>query len=233
MQLFYSANFEGNLAFFDENESKHCIQVLRHQMGDEISFLDGKGKIYSGFIVEAGKKSMTVKVEKTATIPGRNYQLSIAIAPPKSIDRFEFFLEKATEIGIDRIFPVFTDHSERKKLRIDRCEKVLMAAMKQCMTPNLPKIEEAQKLSSFFDSMGNYEQHLIGYCGEEGLPLLKNQVIPGKSTIILIGPEGDFSPNEFEKAKELGFIGVSMGHTRLRTETAAIMATATVAIVNQ
>lgn len=233
MQLFFSDTFEGDLAFFDQNESKHCLQVLRHQMGDVITFLDGKGKVYSGPIVETGKKRMTVKIASIEDLPGRDYSLSIAIAPPKSIDRFEFFLEKATEIGIDNIYPVFADHSERKKLRIDRCEKVLMAAMKQCMTPNLPIIHAPQKLDAFLDKTASFECKLMGYCGEGDLVLLKDAVKAEKDTLILIGPEGDFSPREFEKAKRMGLQGVSMGNTRLRTETAAIMATATVAIVNQ
>ncbi|MCB0661718.1 MAG: 16S rRNA (uracil(1498)-N(3))-methyltransferase [Saprospiraceae bacterium] len=233
MQLFFTEVFEGDLAYFDENETKHCLQVLRHKQGDVISFLDGKGTLYNGRIVEAGKRQMTVMVGNKSTIPGKNYQLSIAIAPTKNIDRFEFFLEKATEIGIDHIYPIFTDHSERKKLRLDRCEKVLMAAMKQCMTPNLPQIHEPIKIKDLFKNLKGYNSLLIGYCGADNLTMLKDAVLPNQNTLILIGPEGDFSPEEYQTALELGFTGVSMGNTRLRTETAAIMATATVAIVNQ
>ncbi|MEZ5055990.1 MAG: RsmE family RNA methyltransferase [Saprospiraceae bacterium] len=232
MQVFFTYKIEGDLAFFDENETKHCLQVLRHQMGDHISFMDGSGHLMKGKIVEAGKRSMLVSIEETTKIPGRNYQLDVAIAPPKSIDRFEFFLEKATEIGIDNIFPIFTEHSERTKLRIDRCEKVLLAATKQCMTPNLPLILEPVKFSSFLKGEINYDQLFIGFCGEEGLPMLAKEIKPNTKSLMLIGPEGDFSPSEFEAALKNGFKGVSLGTTRLRTETAAIMATASFSVVN-
>jgi 16S rRNA (uracil1498-N3)-methyltransferase len=232
MQVFFANKTEGELAFFDENESKHCLQVLRHKMGDEISFMDGSGHLMKGKIVEAGKKTMLASIEETAEIPGRNYQLDVAIAPPKSIDRFEFFLEKATEIGIDNIFPIFTEHSERTKLRIDRCEKVLLAATKQCMTPNLPQIHEPVKFTAFLKENKNYDTRFIGYCGENDLPLLAKEIKPKTKSLMLIGPEGDFSPKEFEEAVKQGFKGVSLGTTRLRTETAAILVTASFSVVN-
>jgi len=167
----------------------------------------------------------------------RPYHLHAACAPTKNIERFEWFLEKATEIGIDEITPIITEHSERTVVKLDRSERVIMAAMKQCQVPNLPVIHEIKKFSDFLKDC-RADQKLICYCGQEfEKQPLKNALSKGlsehSSIVVLIGPEGDFSPKEVASAIEQGFVPVTLGETRLRTATAGIVAVHTVSLTLQ
>lgn len=224
MQLFYSTKIQNGLVFLEEEEARHCSQVLRKRQGDILQVVDGNGNLFEGPIVEMDKKRVVVAVQKSIPEFGkRSGHLHIAIAPTKNIDRLEWFLEKATEIGIDEISLLQCEHSERDKIRIDRLEKVLVSAMKQSLSAYLPKLFEPQPFSTFVKRDFQNSQKFIGFCGAE-LPHLKDLLQPGSPVLVMIGPEGDFSKKEFDLALENGFHGISLGATRLRTETAGIVA---------
>ena len=231
MELFYSTNIDDNTILLDEIESTHCLRVLRHKIGDSIEVTDGIGHRYSGIISAASKICKVEITEKHFEQPSIK-QLHIAIAPPKSIDRFEWFLEKATEIGIHEITPIICDHSERKVYKIDRAEKIIQAAMKQSLHYYIPKINEPISFAQFVKS--NIDgQKFIAHCEETDKKSFKNEVNKDEKVTILIGPEGDFSTKEINLAIENEFIPVTLGNTRLRTETAALVACHTIALINE
>lgn len=231
MQLFYTNKIEGEQASFDSNEARHCFQVLRKQIGDSIQFVDGEGGFYHGQIINGNKNGMIATfVEKTDNWNTPKHEVHIAIAPTKSNDRFEWFLEKATEIGITSITPLKCHNSERRKINIERWQKILKTAMKQSLKSYLPKITELTDFQQFIKNCSPELNKLIAFCGEEDLPHLKHKIISRKGNLILIGPEGDFSKEEFEFALANGFNGISLGKSRLRTETAAIYSCMTVAL---
>lgn len=235
MQLFYAPDITSEKSYvLTEEESTHCIAVLRYKEGQSITLTDGKGSFYEGTIERIAKKQITIAIKKIREVSGdRKYRLHIAIAPTKNIERFEWFLEKATEIGIDIITPLITDNSERKVIRVDRLEKIIIAAMKQSVKAYLPKLNPLTYFNEFVD--GNYQgnQLLIAHCTEINRVLLQKVCIPGNDAIILIGPEGDFSPEEIQKANKNGYTSISLGNSRLRTETAGVVACHTVYILNQ
>ena len=226
MHLFYSPNIEQPLHQLPEEEAKHIQRVLRLMKGDELFLTDGKGVLYGCEISLASPKKCLVRVLSTEKTPANLVQLHVAIAPTKNINRFEWFLEKATEIGIDQITPLLCAHSERKVVKSDRLNKVLIAAMKQSLKSWLPQIHQPVPFNEFihrkFDG-----QKFIAYCETGKEELLKKVYLPGSSALILVGPEGDFSPVEVEQARKTGFIPVSLGTSRLRTETAGIVACTT------
>lgn len=226
MQLFYITNISGDFAHFDEIEARHCVQVLRKKVGDIVHFVDGQGGFYKGEIDETGKKKCVVKIlEHQADFAKRNFYLHIAIAPTKNIARLEWFLEKATEIGIDEITPILCDHSERTKIRHDRLEKVLVAAMKQSLKAKLPKLNNLQKLEVFFQNMEKENRQLfIAHCEDGEKSELQHNYQKGNNVVVLIGPEGDFSNREINMAFEHDFSSITLGESRLRTETAGIVA---------
>ena len=231
MNLFYTTNIEGEYAYLSPEEARHVVQVLRKREGDLLNFTDGKGGMYKGEIHEVGKKKCVLKIKKQEQEVGkRDFRLHIAIAPTKNINRYEWFLEKATEIGIEEITPIFCAHSERTKVRIDRLEKVLMSAMKQSLQAYLPKLNEPIKLAQFLKNQDD-TQKFIAHCEED---FAKNQLVDrlerGQDVLLLIGPEGDFSVQEIAAAKEVGFVPVALGNTRLRTETAGVFGVAVCAI---
>lgn len=233
MQLFYFPNISGTEIILDETESKHVIRVLRLQNGNRVQVVDGKGGFYLAEIVDANQKKCRLSIIKSQKEFGkRNFHLHIAIAPTKNIDRFEWFLEKATEIGIDEITPLLTSHSERKTVNPERLEKILVSAMKQSLKAYLPKLNE---LTSFKELVTNYktENKFIAYCDDIQKTHLKDLANQGKDTLILIGPEGDFSPEEVKLAIENGYNVVSLGTSRLRTETAGIVACHIVNLANE
>jgi 16S rRNA (uracil1498-N3)-methyltransferase len=228
MQLFYIQNPESEIILSAE-ESKHATKVLRKKEGDILNFTDGKGYFYKAKITVADTRKCRLQVVSTEQKEKQhNYHLHIAIAPTKNMDRFEWFLEKATEIGIDEITPVICHHSERKEIKTERCNRILLSAMKQSLKFHLPKLNEAITLKNFLkqDFEGN---KYIAHCEEGNKTELKEKK-KEKRTLILIGPEGDFSPTEIELALQNQFKAVSLGTSRLRTETAGIIASHTINI---
>ncbi len=231
--IFYAPDIGEKFYRLPELESKHLIKVLRRKTGDDVYFTDGKGYFYKCRLVDDHPKHAIVEViSKTKGNDQRNYRLEIAVAPTKNINRLEWFLEKATEIGIDKIIPFISFHSERKDIKPERLERVIIAAIKQSLKANKP---ELNKLISFKELINTpFEgQKFIAYIGDDVTKLLSKTYRRGENALILIGPEGDFSPEEVEEAKDRGFIPVSLGNYRLRTETAAIVACNTINLLNQ
>lgn len=223
MQLFFTDNIVGNIATFEAEEARH-IQVLRKKIGDVLHFVDGKGGMYQGEIIEVHKKQCLLSIlEHQPAYNERKVKLHIAIAPTKNIARLEWFLEKATEIGIDEITPILCDRSERKKIRIDRLGKITLSAMKQSLKAFCPKLNELTDYQDFIKKK-NDNLKFIAYCNDEALIHLKKEYSTAENVTILIGPEGDFSPKEVQLALDNGYKGISLGKSRLRTETAGIVA---------
>ncbi len=232
MNLFYSPGVTQGLNLLGEQESWHCTRVLRLVEGGTIHVTDGLGNLYECRIQLADPKKCVVNVVsvKAEYLKRTNY-LHIGIAPTKSIDRFEWFLEKATEIGIDEITPVFCAHSERIRIKTERLLKILVAAMKQSLKAYLPKLNEPADLKNLF-SLDFTGQKFIGYCESGKEDELQKVYKRGANALILIGPEGDFSTEEIVLAKKQGFIPISLGKSRLRTETAGIVACHTITLLN-
>lgn len=233
MILFYTNNIKDNLAILEGDEAMHCTKTLRKKLGDTIHFVDGTGGMYSGKIIGSNKKSCSIGIEKSHfTEKRKNYKVHLAIAPTKNINRLEWFLEKATEIGIDTITPILCQRSERKKIRLDRLTKVVAAAMKQSIKPHLPLMNDLTKFKDFiqkdFDG-----QKLIAHCNEGEKTGLKHIYQPQSDVLIMIGPEGDFSNEEVEWSLKNGFSPISLGTERLRTETAGIASVHTISLINQ
>ncbi|KJF43826.1 16S rRNA (uracil(1498)-N(3))-methyltransferase [Draconibacterium sediminis] len=232
MQLFYVPTISGAEVILDETESKHAVRVLRLKEGDEIELVDGKGGFYKARIQNANPKKCQLSIIESQTEFGKkDFHLHIAIAPTKNIDRTEWFLEKCTEIGIDEVTPLLSEHSERKVIKPERLEKILVSAMKQSVKAYLPKLNELTKLSDLL-TQATETKKFIAHCNEGEKPHLKNVVKPGEEVLILIGPEGDFSPEEVELALENGFEAISLGNARLRTETAGVVACHIVNLAN-
>jgi len=233
MQLFYVPNISGIEVVLDETESKHAVKVLRLSVGDSVQLIDGKGGFYQAEITDAyQKKCKLAIVSSNQEFGKKDFHLHIAIAPTKNIDRFEWFLEKTTEIGIDEITPLLASHSERKTVNPERLEKILVSAMKQSLKAYLPKLNNLTAFNKLVVS-NKTENKYIAYCDDIQKTHLKDLATKGKDTLILIGPEGDFSPEEVQIAIENGFKVVSLGDARLRTETAGIVACHIVNLANE
>lgn len=230
MELFYSADIDGDLVRLDQNESGHCVRVLRHRTGDEVSVIDGRGNLYTCRLLDADPRSATARIEsRTPGFGTHPYNLCIAVCPTKNNDRIEWFAEKATEIGVDTIAPVIGDHSERKVFKTDRIKRLVLSAAKQSLKGAVPEVLEAVSVKDFIESSDNEALKLICYCFEGDCErisikeeLLKNR--DNKNVVVLIGPEGDFSESEVKMALERGWRPVHLGNSRLRTETAALTA---------
>lgn len=228
MQLFFTPDITGTQYTLNETESKHAIRVLRLSIDDQIQLVDGKGNFFEAKIIDAHPKRCTIEViAKKTAFNQRNHYLHIAVAPTKNIDRFEWFLEKATEIGIDEITPILCEHSERKVIKNERLEKVIVSAMKQSIKAYLPKLNPLTPLQTLISS-ATEKSKFIAHCYEQDKRELKNELKNSDSHLILIGPEGDFSPEEVKLAMENLYTPVSLGQSRLRTETAAVVACHTV-----
>jgi 16S rRNA (uracil1498-N3)-methyltransferase len=222
MQLFYTDNTDTQFTLNSE-ESKHITKSLRKKEGDVLNFTDGKGNLLIAEIISSDLRKTRVKViEKIDKEKGHNYYLHIAIAPTKNMDRFEWFLEKATEIGIDEITPIICDRSERKVVRTERCNRILLSAMKQSLKFHKPKLNESISFTDFIKKDLEGSKY-IAHC-EKGEKIELKDREAEKKTLILIGPEGDFSPTEIEKATNNNYRAISLGNSRLRTETAGFFA---------
>lgn len=224
MKLFFG-NIHGNSAELTEEESKHFSKVLRGKMGDEIHVTDGNGILAKGIVDQINSKSVALElIEIQKNFEQRPYKLHVAIAPTKNMDRMEFFLEKATEIGIDEITFLQSFHSERKNINLNRCEKILQSAVKQSLKAYLPKMNDLVKFPEFI-KMNPTENQFIAHCDANfDRKDFKEILQPQSDYLILIGPEGDFSKDETELAYQNNFTGISLGNQRLRTETAALNA---------
>lgn len=232
MQLFYIPEIVGNTVTLDADESKHAVKVLRLSSGDKIQIVDGNGGFYLAEILDARPKSCSISILETRKeFEKRNFSLHIAIAPTKNIDRFEWCLEKCTEIGIDTITPLLSEHSERKVIKPERLEKILVSAMKQSVKAYLPKLNELTRFEELIKADFQGEKY-IAHCNDGEKQHLQKLVSRGKDVLILIGPEGDFSPEEVEQAKAAGFTEISLGNARLRTETAGVVACHIVNLAN-
>lgn len=233
MQLFYVPNISGAKVILNETESKHAVKVLRLQTGSVVQVIDGKGGFYEAEIANAHPKKCELKITHAEKDFGkRNFRVHIAIAPTKNNDRFEWFLEKCTEIGIDEITPLLCEHSERKVVKPERLEKILVSAIKQSLKAYLPKLNPLTPFSEIIKNT-TYSKKYIAHCYEGEKIHLKNMPVTNKDVLILIGPEGDFSPEEVELAKRQGFEEISLGTARLRTETAGVVACHIVNLANE
>lgn len=233
MQLFYNPTLDNSFKqfFFAADESKHIIKVLRKKEGDILHITNGKGYLFEAEILVADPRKCKAQiVSENKSIPKR-YRLHLAVAPTKMNDRYEWFLEKATEIGVDEITPIICDHSERKVIKPERMERVIQSAMKQSLQTSLPRLNPAIPFKKFMEKDPNGLK-FIAHCDDGEKMELKRRVAADKDVTILIGPEGDFSPEEIQLAQNKGYVAVSLGNTRLRTETAALVACNTVTIVN-
>ncbi len=244
MELFYSRDIEGGICRLDQDESGHCIKVLRHRCGDELSVIDGCGTLYRCRITTDSHNGVEAMVISPAeNWGGHPYRLHMAVCPTKNNDRYEWFAEKACEIGFDELSPIIGEHSERKVLKTQRVEKILVSAAKQSLKAAVPAINEPISVKEFIKAHASDEAlKLIAYCFEDeslprrsvkevlnGLgPMTDNRDGITPEVIILIGPEGDFSEAEARLALDSGFIPVHLGTSRLRTETAALTAVSAV-----
>ena len=219
-----------------ESESGHAVRVLRHSEGDAVEVVDGKGNLFRCTVVSAHHKACVVEINEQISLPKVwTPTITIAVAPTKNMDRMEWLLEKLVEIGIDRFVPVRCARSERKDIKIERLEKIAVSAMKQSLKAVLPQISPMVSIKEFLQSVGTEDcDKFVGYC-DENTPrqLLSRAYRPEQDVVILIGPEGDFSLEEIKACSDVGFVPVTMGDNRLRTETAALVGCDTIHIVNQ
>ena len=233
MELFYSQDIEGGICRLDHDESGHCIKVLRHRAGDEISVIDGRGTLYKCRITSDSHKGVeAIVADSVAEWGSHPYRLHLAVCPTKNNDRFEWLAEKACEMGFDELSPVIGDHSERRVLKTARVEKILVSAAKQSLKAAVPVVNEPVSVKEFIAANAAMSGlKLIAYCfDDERVPRRSIKEVldgfNGTEVIVMIGPEGDFSREEAELALQAGFIPVHLGASRLRTETAALAATA-------
>lgn len=226
MELFFADDIQESRVRLDPEESAHCVRVLRHRPGDEISVIDGVGTLYRCELEIADAKGAEARIlDRTPGFGAHPYHLTMAVCPTKNIDRYEWFVEKTTEIGVDVIAPVIGERSERRVLKTDRLRRLALSATKQSLKAAIPLIAEPQSVRDFILSAPADALKLICYCFDdvERCPITDILRQAG-GIIILIGPEGDFSPEEAVLAREHGWIPVSLGESRLRTETAAVVA---------
>ena len=234
MYLFYCPDIETRQTLSEE-ESAHCVRVLRYTAVDEILITDGKGTTYTARITNPHPKHCDFEIlARERQEPHHAFHLHIAVAPTKNIERLEWAVEKCVEIGVDEIKPLLCRFSERKQLRTDRLEKIILSAAKQSLTPYLPVLHELTPYDTFIREQAEKKhQKFIAHCYKEDKRVLRDEIEQGRDVLVLIGPEGDFSEREIEDALRAGFIPVSLGNNRLRTETAAVVACHTAVLVNE
>ena len=232
MELFYSSDIQGNTLFLDKEESAHCVKVLRHRAGDTVSVIDGCGTLYRCTLLSADAKAVEARIDAAEENFGtHSYKLHMAVCPTKNIARYEWFVEKATEVGVDSIVPVFGDHSERRNINAERISLIMLSAAKQSLKAAVPRLAEPLPVKEWLRKAPESSLRLIAYCDESldrdlrlGLDSALGNLPPDAEICVLIGPEGDFSPEEVSLALELGWKPVHLGDSRLRTETAALAA---------
>mgnify|MGYP003366241386 FL=1 len=232
MHVFYTPDIAVTCEM-PEEEAAHCLRVLRLGVGDEVMLTDGRGCFYKAVISAATGKRCQVKVTETIEQePLWNGYLHLAMAPTKNMDRIEWLAEKATEIGFDELSFLNCRYSERKVIKTERVEKIVVSAVKQSLKARKPVVNEMMDFARFVkqDFAG---QKFIAHCNEGEKPLLKEILVPGEDALVLIGPEGDFSPEEVKLAESLGFRSISLGKSRLRTETAALVSVHIMNLFNQ
>ncbi len=230
MNLFYSTRIDGNTAWLDYSEAAHCVRVLRHKQGDVIRITDGCGAMYDCEIINTTGKTCELAIVQAIVQTPPTHSLHIAVAPTKNADRLEWFAEKATEIGITTITPIICKHSERRKLNTARLKKVVLAAMKQSLKANLPIVNEPIAFADFVVQQNAGARFIASAAAPTHLSAVANK---GTDTIIVIGPEGDFTEQELNDAQKVGFRAVHMGRSRLRTETAALAACMAISVINE
>lgn len=237
MQLFFTEEIKPDFKNFilSEEESKHAIRVLRLQIGDKVHLIDGRGGLYEAEILDPHpKRTVLTILNVQENYQKSSYHLHVAVAPTKNIDRFEWFLEKATEIGIHEITPIICEHSERKEVKLDRLNKVIIAAMKQSLKAYIPKLNPAITFAQFCKLQeSSLATKAIAHCVDSEKQYLNQVLQAGQQYVVLIGPEGDFSTTEIEQALKIGYQPISLGDARLRTETAAMTSCIEVSLLNR
>ena len=233
MPVFYASQIDNKQAILSEEESRHIIKVLRMTLGDQLEMVDGRGSYYTGIISVPDPKACQVSIKNvTSDYLKRHYYLHIAIAPPKSTERFEWFLEKATEIGVDEISPIICARSERNRIRHDRSQKILIAAMKQSGRALLPRLNREIPLGDFLDR-STADIKLIAHCNTTDDQQIDVKPHTDLHWITLIGPEGDFTTNEIENAVQNDYREINLGEAIYRTETAGVIACHTISLLYQ
>ena len=235
MHIFYTPDIDVHASSYQlsEEESKHSSRVLRLKPGDEMMLVDGKGTSLIARITDSHpKRTQTLIVSSTFQEKARPYHLHLAVAPTKNIERYEWFLEKATEIGVDEITPIICQHAERKEVKHERLNKIIVAAMKQSQQSFLPVLNDAIRFEEFIARPCN-SRKFIAHCEDVEKHSLKSAMLAQENSLILIGPEGDFSASEIKEALSGGYLPISLGQTRLRTETAALVACMEVSFLNR
>ena len=234
MIQFYAPDILTN-PLLPESDSQHCIRVLRKQQGDIIDVIDGRGHRLKCRILDPHPKRTLLEVVQTEELPQPwSGNITVAVAPTKHIDRMEWLVEKLVEIGINRFIPLLCKHSERKEIKRERIEKIAVSAMKQSLKTTLPIIDEMTPLRTFINEFKQADaDRFVAYC-DPAVPrkLLAKEIVAGRDNVIMIGPEGDFSPEEIALTLDSGFTAVTLGDCRLRTETAALAACQTVHVIN-
>jgi 16S rRNA (uracil1498-N3)-methyltransferase len=234
MQIFYAPGIAGNSYILDEKESKHCIRVLRMGKGTAVRLIDGKGNLFEGIISDPDPKQCKVEVTAvTSDFEKRPWRLHIAISPLKNPERFEWFVEKSVEIGIDEITPLICKNTEKQTIKTERISNIVISAMKQSLKADLPVVNPVTSFMDFiaYDLKG---KKLIAHCSDSPGKTSVGQIVSrGEDVIFLIGPEGDFCTDEIKSASEHGFFEVHLGNSRLRTETAGIAACHSIYFLNQ
>ena len=232
MHLFYQPDIDAGKAFLDTDESGHCTKVLRLKNGDFIHVTDGKGSIHTCRITKADPKKSLFEIVESKAIPAKDFFIHVAIAPTKSPDRLEWFVEKSVELGIDKISTILCSQSERKTVRTDRLHRKAVGAMKQSLKSRTPEISGLTSLSDLLADHSEPQKY-IACINELPRPHLLNLAKKGGRYLILIGPEGDFSQKEVSSATSIGFKPVSLGNNRLRTETAGLAACHILNLINE
>lgn len=233
MHRFYAPDIETSMLLPDE-EAQHCVRVLRLAVGEQIEVVDGKGNLFLCEIATANNKSCAVNIlEKTSIQPHWGCRITVVIAPTKNVDRLEWMVEKVTEMGVDRIIPVLCRYSERKVLKTERLRKIVVSAMKQSLKATLPQLDELTPVMDVINVPAE-GRRFIAYCDREiERRIFTKEYHKGEDVLIMIGPEGDFSKEEIKAALANGFVPVSLGDSRLRTETAGVFACAAIHTINQ
>jgi 16S rRNA (uracil1498-N3)-methyltransferase len=234
MQIFYSSDITGDSCVLDEKESKHCIRVLRMTEGSPAKVIDGTGNLYEGVISRADQKKCEITIYNVIReFEKRNYRLHIAISPLKNPERFEWFVEKSVEIGIDEITPLICKNTEKQRIKPDRINSIIISAMKQSLKAGITLLNEPITFDDFLkkDFQG---KKIIGHCNSAGnRAKIDQEYVKGDDAVILIGPEGDFDDNEINEAIAAGYKPVHLGISRLRTETAGVAACYSIYFINQ